>query len=41
MIQVMKSPEMIHSMGHAAKRRSEDFKMDVIANRWKQLFESL
>ena len=41
MIQVMKSPNMIHSMGHAAKRRSEDFKMDVIANRWKQLFESL
>lgn len=41
MIKLMKSPEMAYKMGLEAKKRSEDFKIEVVAERWKRLFESL
>ena len=38
---LMKSPEQIKKMGENALKRSEDFKMEVLANQWKDLFMSL
>ena len=38
---LMKSPEQIQKMGENARKRSEDFKLEVLANRWKDLFENL
>lgn len=41
LLKLMGSPEQIRVMGENAQRRSEDFKIEVLANRWKELFESL
>lgn len=41
LLDLMNSPEQIKIMGENARKRSEDFKIDVLANKWKELFESL
>ena len=40
-IAVIKSPQLARKYGSEAHKRSMDFKIEVIANRWKSLFESL
>lgn len=41
MIFIMKSPELAREMGQKAKLKSEEYKIEVIAERWKVLFENL
>lgn len=41
MIKLSQAPEQIKRMGENARKRSEDFKLEVIAEKWKNLFESL
>lgn len=41
MIKVMSSPNMARQMSFEAKKRSNDFRITVLAERWKQLFESV
>lgn len=41
MIDVMSSPETIARMGDAARRKADSFKIEHIAQQWKQLFESV
>ena len=38
---LINSPEQIKKMGENARKRSEDFKLEVLADKWKNLFESL
>ena len=40
MVSVMKSPDMIRLLSANAQKRSDDFKIDVIAHKWKDLFDS-
>lgn len=41
MISVMQSSELAKKLGNNARIRSCDFKIDVIAERWRELFESM
>ena len=40
-VTVLKDPEYINELGKNARVRSQDFRLDVLAEKWKQLFESL
>lgn len=41
MLEVMNSPELARRMSVEAKKRSNDFRINVLAERWKKLFENL
>jgi len=41
MIRVMSSPQLAKKMSIEAKKKSSDFRISVLADRWKYLFESI
>ena len=41
LLKLMDSPEQIQIMGENARRKSEDYQIESLASKWKELFESL
>lgn len=41
LLTVMKSPERLRQMGKAAQEKSKEYQIEILALRWKQLFESI
>ena len=41
LLKMMDSPEQIQIMGENARRKSEDYQIESLASKWKELFESL
>jgi len=41
MVRIMNSPELAQRMSIEAKKRSDDFRISVLAERWKHLFENI
>lgn len=40
-IEVIQNPNYRNELGNKARERSQDFRLDVLAERWRELFESL